>query len=57
MGTVDIGISGSCRGRARRAPRPVFVDGRKAATLRGPNIAKEFQKMVADYIERRMWTR
>ena len=32
---------------------PVFIDGRKAATLRGPTIAKDFEKMVADYIEER----
>jgi (E)-4-hydroxy-3-methylbut-2-enyl-diphosphate synthase len=32
---------------------PVFIDGRKAATLRGPDIAGEFQKMLAGYIERR----
>ena len=32
---------------------PVFIDGRKVATLRGANIAAEFQVMVADYIERR----
>ena len=32
---------------------PVFVDGKKAATLRGPSIAADFEKMVADYIEQR----
>jgi (E)-4-hydroxy-3-methylbut-2-enyl-diphosphate synthase len=31
----------------------VFIDGRKAATLRGPAIAEQFRKMVADYVERR----
>ena len=31
----------------------VFVDGKKVATLRGPAIAEDFQKMVADYIENR----
>jgi (E)-4-hydroxy-3-methylbut-2-enyl-diphosphate synthase len=29
------------------------VDGKKAATLRGPNIAEDFEKMVAAYIEQR----
>ncbi len=48
---ADIGIS--LPGTGETPTAPVFVDGRKAATLRGPNIAKEFQKMVADYIERR----
>ena len=32
---------------------PVFVDGKKTVTLRGPAIAADFQVMVADYIERR----
>ena len=32
---------------------PVFVDGKKMTTLRGPNIAAEFQQIVEDYIERR----
>jgi len=48
---ADIGISLPGTGEAPTAP--VFVDGRKAATLRGPNIAADFQKMVADYIEAR----
>jgi (E)-4-hydroxy-3-methylbut-2-enyl-diphosphate synthase len=40
--------------RHRRGPeRPVFIDGRKAATLRGPSIAGDFKAMVQDYIERR----
>ena len=37
----------------RDSSAPVFIDGRKAATLRGPNIAEEFERMVADYIEAR----
>jgi (E)-4-hydroxy-3-methylbut-2-enyl-diphosphate synthase len=48
---ADIGIS--LPGTGETPTAPVFVDGRKAATLRGPNIAEDFQKMVADYIERR----
>ena len=48
---ADIGIS--LPGTGETPTAPVFVDGKKAATLRGPNIAEEFQKMVADYIERR----
>jgi (E)-4-hydroxy-3-methylbut-2-enyl-diphosphate synthase len=31
----------------------VFIDGKKALTLRGPTIADDFKKLVADYIERR----
>jgi (E)-4-hydroxy-3-methylbut-2-enyl-diphosphate synthase len=48
---ADIGIS--LPGTGETPTAPVFVDGRKAATLRGPDIAADFQKMVADYIEAR----
>ncbi|MBW3096592.1 flavodoxin-dependent (E)-4-hydroxy-3-methylbut-2-enyl-diphosphate synthase [Pseudohoeflea coraliihabitans] len=48
---ADIGISLPGTGESPAAP--VFVDGRKVATLRGTNIAADFQDMVADYIEQR----
>ena len=48
---ADIGIFSSGTGETPTAP--VFIDGKKAATLRGPAIAEDFQKMVADYIEQR----
>lgn len=48
---ADIGIS--LPGTGETPAAPVFIDGKKAATLRGDNIAAEFQAMVADYIERR----
>jgi len=48
---ADIGISLPGTGESPAAP--VFVDGAKVATLRGPNIADDFKAMVADYIERR----
>jgi (E)-4-hydroxy-3-methylbut-2-enyl-diphosphate synthase len=48
---ADIGIS--LPGTGEMPAAPVFIDGKKAATLRGPKIAEEFQAMVADYIERR----
>ncbi|MCB1497384.1 MAG: flavodoxin-dependent (E)-4-hydroxy-3-methylbut-2-enyl-diphosphate synthase, partial [Bauldia sp.] len=41
---ADIGIS--LPGTGEQPAAPVFVDGRKAATLRGPHIADEFRKMV-----------
>jgi (E)-4-hydroxy-3-methylbut-2-enyl-diphosphate synthase len=31
----------------------VFIDGKKAMTLRGPNIAAEFKVIVEDYIAKR----
>ena len=48
---ADIGISLPGTGEAPTAP--VFVDGRKVATLRGPTIAAEFKTMVETYVERR----
>jgi (E)-4-hydroxy-3-methylbut-2-enyl-diphosphate synthase len=48
---ADIGIS--LPGTGETPSAPVFIDGQKAATLKGPNIAADFQVMVADYIERR----
>jgi len=48
---ADIGIS--LPGTGETPSAPVFIDGRKAATLRGHGIAEEFQKMVADYVEQR----
>ncbi len=46
----DIGISLPGTGEAPTAP--VFIDGKKAMTLRGDNIAGEFQQIVDDYIEK-----
>ncbi|CAH1670761.1 4-hydroxy-3-methylbut-2-en-1-yl diphosphate synthase (flavodoxin) [Hyphomicrobiales bacterium] len=48
---ADIGISLPGTGEAPTAP--VFVDGKKVATLRGTGIAAEFKTMVATYVERR----
>ncbi|TDR90174.1 flavodoxin-dependent (E)-4-hydroxy-3-methylbut-2-enyl-diphosphate synthase [Enterovirga rhinocerotis] len=48
---ADIGISLPGTGESPAAP--VFIDGRKAMTLRGPAIAQEFKTLVSDYIDRR----
>jgi (E)-4-hydroxy-3-methylbut-2-enyl-diphosphate synthase len=48
---ADIGIS--LPGTGETPTAPVFIDGQKAATLRGATIAAEFKTMVADYIEKR----
>jgi (E)-4-hydroxy-3-methylbut-2-enyl-diphosphate synthase len=48
---ADIGISLPGTGEAPAAP--VFIDGKKAVTLRGPTVAEDFKTMVIDYIERR----
>jgi (E)-4-hydroxy-3-methylbut-2-enyl-diphosphate synthase len=48
---ADIGISLTGTGEAPAAP--VFIDGEKKLTLRGDNIAQEFQVLVEQYIENR----
>ncbi len=48
---ADIGIS--LPGTGETPAAPIFIDGKKAATLRGANIAADFEVMVADYIEKR----
>jgi (E)-4-hydroxy-3-methylbut-2-enyl-diphosphate synthase len=48
---ADIGISLPGTGEAPIAP--VFVDGKKVTTLRGPAIADEFKLMVDRYIDNR----
>ena len=48
---ADIGIS--LPGTGEQPAAPVFVDGRKALTLRGPTLARDFQALVLQYIERR----
>jgi len=48
---ADIGISLPGTGEAPAAP--VFIDGVKALTLRGDNIANEFHALVESYIEKR----
>ena len=46
---ANIGISLPGTGEAPIAP--VFVDGKKVATLRGEHIAEEFQTMLDNYIK------
>lgn len=48
---ADIGIS--LPGTGETPAAPVFVDGHKVKTLRGDNIAADFEAMVGDYIEKR----
>lgn len=45
---ANIGISLPGTGEAPAAP--VFIDGRKAMTLRGENIAEEFVAIIDDYV-------
>ncbi len=51
---ADIGISLPGTGEAPAAP--VFIDGKKALTLRGATIAADFKTLVIDYIEKRFGT-
>jgi (E)-4-hydroxy-3-methylbut-2-enyl-diphosphate synthase len=48
---ADIGIS--LPGTGEQPAAPVFIDGAKAVTLRGPRIAEEFKVLVERYIEGR----
>ncbi|MCU0894167.1 MAG: flavodoxin-dependent (E)-4-hydroxy-3-methylbut-2-enyl-diphosphate synthase [Rhodospirillales bacterium] len=48
---ADIGIS--LPGTGEEPAAPVFIDGRKALTLRGAQIAREFQDIVEDYVKSR----
>jgi (E)-4-hydroxy-3-methylbut-2-enyl-diphosphate synthase len=48
---ADIGISLPGTGEAPAAP--VFIDGEKALTLRGDNIAKEFHDIVENYVQKK----
>ncbi len=52
---ADIGISLPGTGEAPAAP--VFIDGEKRMTLRGDAIARDFQAVVEDYIEKRFGQR
>ncbi len=48
---ADIGIS--LPGTGETPAAPVFIDGKKSVTLRGPTVAADFKKMVIEYIEKR----
>jgi len=48
---ADIGIS--LPGTGEQPAAPVFIDGKKAVTLRGANIAEDFQQIVENYIEQK----
>ncbi|MBN8715777.1 flavodoxin-dependent (E)-4-hydroxy-3-methylbut-2-enyl-diphosphate synthase [Thermomonas sp.] len=48
---ANIGISLPGTGEAPSAP--VFIDGEKATTLRGENIATEFIALIDEYVDRR----
>ncbi|MBV9635588.1 MAG: flavodoxin-dependent (E)-4-hydroxy-3-methylbut-2-enyl-diphosphate synthase [Methylobacteriaceae bacterium] len=48
---ADIGIS--LPGTGEMPAAPVFIDGKKAMTLRGPTIAAEFKAIVENYVEKR----
>ncbi len=48
---ANIGIS--LPGTGETPAAPVYVDGEKFVTLRGENIAKDFKKIVDDYVARK----
>ncbi len=48
---ADIGIS--LPGTGENPKAPVFVDGTKTVTLEGPEMMKQFKKIVEEYVERK----
>ena len=48
---ADIGIS--LPGSGENPAAPVFIDGERATTLRGANIANDFKKIIDEYVEKR----
>ena len=48
---ANVGIS--LPGTGERPAAPVYVDGERAAILRGPGIADEFRRIVEEYVESR----
>ena len=48
---ADIGIS--LPGTGELPAAPVYIDGKKAVTLRGGDIARQFETIVEDYVARR----
>lgn len=48
---ADIGIS--LPGTGESPVAPVFIDGKKAHTLRGNKIAEEFQTLVTEYVDKK----
>jgi (E)-4-hydroxy-3-methylbut-2-enyl-diphosphate synthase len=48
---ADIGIS--LPGTGEQPAAPVFIDGKKAVTLRGATLAEDFRKLLDEYVERR----
>jgi len=47
---ANIGIS--LPGTGETPVAPVFVDGEKTVTLKGDNIAQEFQAIVEEYVQK-----
>jgi (E)-4-hydroxy-3-methylbut-2-enyl-diphosphate synthase len=48
---ADIGIS--LPGTGELPAAPIYIDGKKAGTLRGADISQQFQTIVEDYVQKR----
>ena len=48
---ADIGIS--LPGTGETPAAPVFIDGKKAKTLRGDKIAEDFEVLVHEYVDQK----
>ena len=50
---ADIGIS--LPGSGENPAAPVFIDGERATTLRGANIANDFKKIIDEYVAKKRY--
>ncbi|MGL6181656.1 MAG: flavodoxin-dependent (E)-4-hydroxy-3-methylbut-2-enyl-diphosphate synthase, partial [Aestuariivirga sp.] len=48
---ADIGIS--LPGTGELPAAPIFIDGKKAMTLRGEDISRQFKDVVENYVRQR----
>jgi (E)-4-hydroxy-3-methylbut-2-enyl-diphosphate synthase len=48
---ADIGIS--LPGTGEHPVCPVFIDGKRGPTLKGENIAEDFQQLINEYVKKR----
>ena len=48
---ANVGIS--LPGTGEQPAAPVYIDGERAVTLRGPGIADDFRRIVDDYVASR----
>jgi len=53
MGCGQLELARALFGHLKPTSGEIFIDGKKAVTLRGDNIAGDFEKLVQEYVEKR----